>query len=187
MQSEHTAKVVGRDLPISTKHTIEIAKCIRGKPLHKSKQLLQRVLIKQEAIPFTRFNRDMGHKPGTIAAGRYPEKATKTMIQLLNSVEANAQNKGLDTENLVISEIIPNKAARPPRFGRRRGIRAKRTHIAIVVEEQENKQPKKQEKKVEIKPAKKVEEKKTEEKKVETKQPEKKEAKPAEPKGQKKE
>jgi ribosomal protein uL22 len=135
--NEHSAKVIGRDLSISTKHTIELANALRGKKLQKSKQFLQRVLQKKQVVPFTRFNRDMGHKPGPVAAGRYPQKATMVLASLLNAVEANAQNKGLDTENLIIKLIIANKASRPFRTGRTRRIKAKRTHVEIVVEEEE--------------------------------------------------
>jgi large subunit ribosomal protein L22 len=190
--NEHTARVIGRDLAISTKQAIEISKCIRGKSLQKSKAFLHRVLKKTSAVPFTRFNRDMGHKPGPIAAGRYPENSTKAILALLDSVESNAQNKGLDTENLVISSIIPNKASRPSRFGRKRRIRAKRTHVEIVVEEQEQKisqekdatKPVKQEEKV-AQPTPKKEEKPVE-KKIEEKV-EKKEVKTEKSKEEKKE
>jgi hypothetical protein len=60
---------------------------------------------------------------------------------------ANASNKGLDTEALVLRYVVPNKAARPFHFGRQRGIKAKRTHVEIIGEEIERKN-KKQEKKV---------------------------------------
>ena len=180
--NEHSARVIGRDLAISTKQAIEISNSIRGKSLQKSKAFLQRVLKKTDAVPFRRFNRDMGHKPGPIAAGRYPENSTKAIIALLDSVESNAQNKGLDTENLVIASIIPNKASRPSRFGRKRRIRAKRTHVEIVVEEQEQKtvkrdvkRPVKQEEKKVAQPAPKKEEPK--EKKVEEKEVKKEEKK----------
>lgn len=137
--TEHTARASGRDLFISTRHTIEITRCIRGKDLQKSKAFLQRVLEKKQAVPFLRHDQDIPHRPGHIMAGRYPEKATKVILSLLNAVEANAQNNGLDTENLVIKSIIPNRASRPYRYGRIRGIRSRRTHVEIVVEERESK------------------------------------------------
>ena len=143
----HTARVIGRDLFISTRHAIEITRCIRGKNLRKSKALLQRVLDKKEAVPFLRHDQDIPHRPGRIMAGRYPEKATKMILSLLNSVEANAQNNGLDTENLVIKSIIPNRASRPYRSGRIRGIRTRSTHIEVVVEEKETKKERQPQKK----------------------------------------
>jgi len=172
--NEHTAKVTGKDLSISTKQAIEICKFIKGKKLKKSKQMLQRVLDKKQAVPFTRYNRDRGHRPGNMSSGAYPQKSTKAIMDLLDSVESNAQNKGLDTEQIVIKSIIPNRASRPPRFGRRRGIKAKRTHIEIIVEEVEEKKTKEQPKKQEHKEEKKVVEKP---KVKETPQPKKQEVK----------
>ena len=80
-------------------------------------------------------------------------------MELLDSVESNAQNKGLDTEQIVIKSIIPNRASRPFRAGRRRRIKAKRTHIEIIVEEQEEKKAKEKPRKQEHKEEKKPEEK----------------------------
>jgi len=134
MINENQAKIVGKDLSISTKQSIEIANFIRGKNIEKAKNELQKVIEKKLAIPFRRYNRDMGHKKGNIAAGRYPQNAAKEFLNLLNGLEANAQNKGLST-NLIIKTIIPNKASRPWHYGRRRRIKMKRTHIEIIAEE----------------------------------------------------
>jgi large subunit ribosomal protein L22 len=140
MINENQAKISGKDLSISTKQSIEIANFIRGKNIQKAKNELQKVIEKKLAIPFKRFNRDMGHKKGNIAAGRYPQNAAKEFLNLLNGLEANAQNKGLSTNNLIIKTIIPNKASRPWHYGRRRRIKMKRTHIEIIAEEfKENK------------------------------------------------
>ena len=51
----------------------------------------------------------------------------------------NAQNKGLDTEALFISEIIANKGSSQWRYGRQRRRQMKRTNLKIVVEELEQK------------------------------------------------
>jgi len=134
MINENQAKIVGKDLSISTKQSIEIANFIRGKNIEKAKNELKKVIEKKLAIPFKRYNRDMGHKKGNIAAGRYPQNAAKEFLNLLNGLEANAQNKGLST-NLIIKTIIPNKASRPWHYGRRRRIKMKRTHIEIIAEE----------------------------------------------------
>jgi large subunit ribosomal protein L22 len=146
MKEEYIAKVIGRDLPISTKQSIEICNFIRGKNLQKSKELLQRVIEKEIAIPFKRFNKDMGHKRN-IASGRYPKKSCNHIIKLLNSAESNAQDKGLNTATLFIKEIIVNRASKPLHYGRKGSREMKRTHIKIVVEEKETKNPKEEAKK----------------------------------------
>ena len=89
------AKVNGKDLRISTKESIEICNFIRNRNLGKARQLLEQVLKQKIAVPYKIFNTDTGHKPG-IAAGRYPRNASIAIIGLLNSVEANAENMGLN-------------------------------------------------------------------------------------------
>lgn len=135
MANEHTAKVVGRNLPFSTKHAIEISKFIRGRSVKESKALLEKVLVKEVAVPFRRFNRDVGHKRGRIAAGRFPYKASRYFISLLNSLEANATNKGLDAESLYVKTVISNRASRPFKYGRFLRRRTKRTHVEMIAEE----------------------------------------------------
>jgi large subunit ribosomal protein L22 len=131
---EHVAKAVGRALPISTKHSIEICSFIRKKPLKRAKEMLNRVIKKEMAVPFRRFT-EIGHKPGKgIASGRYPEKAAGEILDLLDSVEANAQFKGLNTSNLFIEHICAHNAGKQMHSGRR-GRRMKRTHIEVIVRE----------------------------------------------------
>jgi large subunit ribosomal protein L22 len=132
---EHIAIARMLNLPISTKQSVEIASFIRNKTTEKAKQLLNRVLEKKTAVPFKRYNRDVGHKPGKIASGRYPQKATKEFLKLINLVEANAENKGLDTKNLVIFDIRANQGEQVLHFGRHRGRKMKRTHLTIAVKE----------------------------------------------------
>lgn len=131
----HSASVIGKDLSISTKHAIVISKYIRGKKLSWAKERLNEVMKFKTAVPFTVRRKDIGHRKGHMGPGRYPQKASKEVLKLLDSVEANAQNKGLDTNELYINAIIPNMASRPMHPGRQMRTRMKRTHIEIVVEE----------------------------------------------------
>ena len=162
----HSAKVVGRNIAISTRHAIVISNFIRGKKLSWAKDKLAKVLDYKIAVPFTVHNKKIGHRKGDLSSGRYPINATKEVIRMLNSVEANAQNKGLDTDALVISSIIPNKASRPWHNGRQRRTKMKRTHLEITLEEKVN-EKKKQKKEAATKTEKPVKEElpKTEQKK----------------------
>ncbi len=152
---ESMARAYGRDLPISMKQSSMICKFIRGRSIEKAKQLLRGVLSYKIAVPFSQFNRDMGHKPG-IGPGRYPQNATKDVLMVLESAEANAQNKGLDVGNLVVLHANAQLASRPWRYGRQTRRKAKRAHVEIVVGVQA-KQEKKSEakKKIETKVTKK--------------------------------
>lgn len=146
--NENSATVNSKDLSISTKHAIEICNFIRGKNLLKSKEYLQKVLEMKKAIPFKRYNRDMGHKPGSLGPGRYPQKASNVILKLLESLEINAQNKGLDTAALYLKTVVPNKGSNVWHYGRQRRRRMKLTHIFMLAEEKvAKKEEKKEEKK----------------------------------------
>lgn len=131
------AKINGKDLRISNKQSIEICNFLRNRDLKKAKQLLENVLKKKVAVPFKLFNTDMGHKPG-IASGRFPMNASKEILGLLHGVEANAENKGLNKNNLYISKIVANMGAGQFHFGRKRRRMMKRTHIFIEVAERKS-------------------------------------------------
>lgn len=132
----HFASVKAFNLPLSWKFSVEIGNFIRHKDLKKSKVLLENVIVKKTAVPFKRFNRDLGHKPG-ISAGRFPVKASETILKLLESLEANAENKSLDTNKLIISEFMANKGNATWHPGRKRRRRMKRCHIFIKAIEKE--------------------------------------------------
>ena len=107
---------------------------LRNRNLQKSKELLQRVIKKEQAIPYTRFNFDRGHKK-KIGPGRYPIKTAKAILEILESVESNAQFKGLNTSLLKIVHINAHRASTPQRYGRKGGVSSKRSHVEVIVEE----------------------------------------------------
>lgn len=129
------SKAFGRGLPISTKHSVEICAFIRNKPVKQAIKQLELVLKKELAVPFKKFNFDRGHKKGRIAAGAYPQKATKDILDLLHNLEANAANQGMNVNSLVITKATASKASRPWHYGRMRRIRARRTHIILEAHE----------------------------------------------------
>ncbi len=128
------AKALGSSLPISTKHSAEICKLIRGMSLTKAKELLVKAISKQKAIPFNRFNMDLGHRAG-MGPGRYPVKASKEILNILESVESNALSNDMNKEKLIIAHINAQKASSPWHFGRQRRRKMKRTHIEVIVKE----------------------------------------------------
>ena len=60
--SEHVATARSSNLPISTKHSVELARFIRGKPVEKVKKLLNLVLEKKVAVPYKRYDTHIAHK-----------------------------------------------------------------------------------------------------------------------------
>ena len=130
---EHTAKAVGRDLSISTKHSIEICRFLRSKALQKAKDNLNMVIAKKMAVPFKRFT-EIPHRPGKLASGSYPQKASKEILKILEAAESNAQFKGLNTASLMIGHICAHKAGNQSHYGRR-GRQMKRTHVEVILSE----------------------------------------------------
>lgn len=126
------ARAVGVSLPISFKQAREICHHMKHRSVGTAKMMLNDVLKMRSAIPFKRFDQDVGHKPG-ISAGRYPQNSTKEILKIVESAESNANNKGL-TGDLYIVHMNSHRAASGGRGGRTDG-EAKRAHVEVVVEE----------------------------------------------------
>lgn len=131
---QDVARGVGRDLSVSMKHSLEICSFIKGKNLTRAKNFLQNVVDKKEAVPFKKFNDNVGHKPG-VGSARYPVKAAGEILKVLRTVESNAKEKGMDTDTLFVKHASANKASRPMRYGRHSRREAKRTHVEIALKE----------------------------------------------------
>jgi|TARA_Y100000310_G_C20621568_1_gene783614 large subunit ribosomal protein L22 len=139
---ENMARAIGKSLPISFKQSIEICDFIRNKNVNYAKDALTKIINHELAIPFKRFNMNVGHKKN-MAAGRYPKRASMEILNLITHVEANAQFKGINTSNLVITHINANKSSKVMHFGRKRSREAKRTNVEVVVQEKADKKPEK--------------------------------------------
>ena len=132
------ARAAGMALPISFKQSVEICKFIKNRNVNDAKKMLQKVIFKKISVPFTRYNHDLSHKK-KIGPGRYPEKASEWFIRIIEDVEANAQFKGINTSNLVITHISAHKAGKAWHYGRKSRRKMKRTNIEIFVEEKAKK------------------------------------------------
>ena len=129
-------------LPVSTKMSVEICSAIRGKPLNKAIAHMEAVVEFKRPVEVKRFNWDLGHKPG-YGPARYPISAAKAFISLLKLVKANAENKGLNSDRLVVNFAKADFGPQRWHFGRQRRTRMKDTHIEIHVKEAEVKAAKK--------------------------------------------
>ena len=131
--SGHLAAAKALNLPVSTKHCIEICDSLRYKDVSYAKQYLKEVVGLKRPVPFKKFVMNTGHKKG-MSSGRYPKKAASEILKLLNSVEANAHFKGLNTGSLKITKLVANRAPIPMGGGRHR-TGTKRTHVEVEVKE----------------------------------------------------
>ncbi len=143
-------KVFAWNLPISRKHSIEIARMIRYLPVKLAKEWLEKVLKKEMAVPFYTYNRDVPHRPTShlhpyfkVKYGRYPEKATKYILKMINSAEKNAINLGLDPDKLFIIHIAAHKGTSVYKMKRRWRVRRKLSHIEVIVAEHPDYDPNK--------------------------------------------
>lgn len=133
------AKAAGRDLPISAKHSREVCRFIRGKGLQRVKKELAEVIKGKRAVPYGKYNQELSHKKG-MGAGRFPKKTCQEILGLLESVEKNAQFKGLNTAQLEIVHICSHRGARPWHYGRQRGRKMKRANVEVIVRERKKKE-----------------------------------------------
>jgi len=127
IKKKDAAVVRGKDLGISTKYSVAICKFIRGKKIDKAIEELEKVARKEKAIPMAL---EIPHRKG-MERGRYPMKASKELIRLLKTLQANSQVNGL--EEPIIATAVANKASQPfRRFG---SERFKRTHVYLEARE----------------------------------------------------
>lgn len=131
---EHQAKAVGKNMRVSYKDTTEIGRFIKGDSIEKAENKLERVIEKELAVPYTKFNSDAGHKSGG-GPGKYPVKASEEMLDLLRSAVSNAENEGLKEEQLEVQNIISNKGPKMRTPKRHRGREIKTSHVTIIVGE----------------------------------------------------
>ena len=141
---ERTAKASGRELRISPKHAREICKTIKGMMLEDAKKFLEDVIALRRPVPFRRYKKKVPHRRGLqgFCTGRFPVKAARHILRLLNEVEANAEFKGLNTEKLKIihAAAYPGMKIKkffPRAFGRSSPNFEILTHVEIVVQEVE--------------------------------------------------
>ncbi|MEK6939315.1 MAG: 50S ribosomal protein L22 [Nanoarchaeota archaeon] len=132
-ETGHLAAAKALNLPVSTKHCIEICDSLRYKDVSYAKKFLEEVVALKRAVPFRKYVMNTGHKKG-MSTGRFPAKAASEVLKLLNSVEANAHFKGLNTGSLKITKLIANKASIPV-TGTRHRTATKRTHLEVEVKE----------------------------------------------------
>jgi large subunit ribosomal protein L22 len=143
ISGDNIAKAKANELNMSPKHSIEIATFIRHQRVNDAIAYLNEVVSLKKAIPFRRFNRNVAHKrglPGNWDAGRYPVKASKAYIRVLESVKKNAEYIGLDADNLEIIHVSANrgraqKSFFPRAMGRATPKVRETVNIEVVVRE----------------------------------------------------
>ena len=140
------AKAKGTHIRIHFKHTREIGNAIKGRSVNNAKEYLQNVLQYKDAIPVTKYTGGIGRHavgkkykaPGDKVS--WPQKATKTFLDLLTNVASNAEAKSLDIEKCIITHVNCNQAPKMRRrtyraHGRINAYMASPAHVELIVEE----------------------------------------------------
>ena len=142
LDPEKTAKASGREIRVSHKHAREVCRTIKGMMLTNAKAYLRDVMDKKKPVPLRRYRKKVGHHRGMekTYAGRYPIKAAAKILIVIEGAEANAENKGLDTDRLRIlhAAAYPGRKIKgfmPRAHGRTSPKFETLTHIEIVLDE----------------------------------------------------
>jgi large subunit ribosomal protein L22 len=129
-------RAIGKHLPISLKTSVEVLKYIKGKNVVKAKTLLEEVVAAKRAVPFNVYKKDIPHRKGKgLSVGRFPKKTSENIIHLLNLLQANAKDKGLDEKSLIIIHAAAQNGPNLMHYGRLRRRMRKITHIELAAEE----------------------------------------------------
>lgn len=120
-------------LPISPKHSVEICKAIKNKPIERARNILHEAIEKKKPIRLHRFNKEVAHSKGKgFGAGRFMVKASERILGVLDNAIANAAYLNLDPTKLYVKSAVSNRAVSKNKGGRY-------THLAITVSEKKPK------------------------------------------------
>jgi large subunit ribosomal protein L22 len=102
--------------------------------LDSAKELLEAVQTKKRAIAYRRYKKEVPHRSLDEGwyAGRYPVKAAKKFLYLLEELEANAEYKGLDIDRIRIVHAASQRGMKTQRVISRAYGRASPYHDTLV-------------------------------------------------------
>ena len=136
-----SAKAIGKEMPISPKFTREICGMVRGMKVNKAIDTLEGVIALETPVPLKRYNKRVSHKQG-VGPGRYPKKAAAAVLGVIKSAVANAEYKGLNTDDMVIRTISASRGRVTPGHMARAHGRATEwnqdtVNLEVIIEEVE--------------------------------------------------
>jgi large subunit ribosomal protein L22 len=106
-----TAKAMLRERHMSHKHSKALAREIKGMTAGEAVEYLNAVIAGERSVPFRQHNSGVGHRSDIDGwdAGRYPEKASEAIIELLDNAANNAEQQGFDAPTMEIAHLAPHK------------------------------------------------------------------------------
>lgn len=138
---ETTSRALGKEIGVSPKHCREVCKMLKGRKVEDAKKYLQGVIELKTPVPYTRFKMFLNPKP-KVGPARYPKKAAKAILRVLESAQSNAEYKGLDADNMKVKIAAAHRGTIEKAYmqraqGRNTAWNEQTTNIEIVLEEVE--------------------------------------------------
>ncbi|MDG5775730.1 50S ribosomal protein L22 [Haloarculaceae archaeon H-GB2-1] len=137
-----TAKAMLRERQMSHKHSKAIAREIKGMTAGNAIEYLNEVIEGERAVPFKSHNSGVGHRKNIDGwdAGRFPEKASKAFIDLLENAIGNADHQGFDGEAMEILHVAAHKVGespgrKPRAMGRATAWNSPLVDVELILEE----------------------------------------------------
>lgn len=141
---DHTARAMLRERKMSHKHSIEIARELKGRTVGDAIEYLEAVRDGEEAVPFKRHNKGSGHRANLDGwdAGKFPNKASEAFLELLHNAVNNAENQGFDGESMEIAHCAAHKVDeiegfQPRAMGRATSWNTPLVDVELIIEEVE--------------------------------------------------
>jgi large subunit ribosomal protein L22 len=138
---DSTSRAIGKELPISPKHSREICGMVRGMEVSVAVDVLNDIIELKRAVPFKRYKKCVSHKKGT-GPGRYPQKAAKAILGVIESAMSNAEYKGLGVDSMRIKVIAAHlgrtqQGWMPRAYGRATPFDHQTVNVEVILEEME--------------------------------------------------
>lgn len=157
LQGNRLSVARATNVDVHVKACFEICRTIRGMTAGAAVRKLEKVLLidsdrpdiraKAEAIPYRLGSGNkkrkrsgpsmVGHRKGGMGPGRYPVKASRVVIKLLNSAMDNArhQHEDIDAEDMIITHIAAHRGTIKRGFmPRARGRATPKNHYQVNLE-----------------------------------------------------
>lgn len=157
LQGNRLSVARASNVDVHVKACFEICRTVRGMTAGAAVRKLEKVLLidsdrpdiraKAEAIPYRLGSGNkkrkrsgpsmVGHRKGGMGPGRYPVKASRVVIKLLNSAMDNArhQHEDIDAEDMIITHIAAHRGTIKRGFmPRARGRATPKNHYQVNLE-----------------------------------------------------
>ena len=157
LQGNRLSVARATNVDVHVKACFEICRTVRGMTAGAAVRKLEKVLLidsdrpdiraKAQAIPYRLGSGNkkrkrsgpsmVGHRKGGMGPGRYPVKASRVVIKLLNSAMDNArhQHEDIDAEDMIISHIAAHRGTIKRGFmPRARGRATPKNHYQVNLE-----------------------------------------------------